>query len=210
MKLGSIFASAERSRRGNSTTRSAVPASGGSAGSDLAALSSLNDNPAGAESVVQRMVDGVPVLPGSRVRRLSNSAIALSLASSAVTTRRMSAVVPAEQVRTIINIVNNVFLIIASSCHRHRGLLCARRDRTHNGCAAEQRDELATLHCPGPPVLPTGRIARLRTAGDCCVHPPGAVRDDRGHAAENFFQGGSPKQATPFPRQDLPTARNRF
>src|SRR5262245_6835918 len=30
------------------------------------------------------------------------------------------------------------------------------------------------------------------------------------HAAENFFQGGSPKQATPFPRQDLLTARNRF
>ena len=28
-------------------------------------------------------------------------------------------------------------------------------------------------------------------------------------AAENFFQGGSPKQATPFLRQDLLTARNR-
>src|SRR5262245_12786071 len=43
------------------------------------------------------------------------------------------------------------------------------------------------------------------------LHPSTwAVRDDRGHAAENFFQGGSPKQATPFPRQDLLTARNRF
>ena len=34
------------------------------------------------------------------------------------------------------------------------------------------------------------------------------------HAASrlpiNFFQGGSPKQATPFLRQDLLTARNRF
>src|SRR5262249_57671769 len=37
-----------------------------------------------------------------------------------------------------------------------------------------------------------------------------AERDDRGHAAENFFQGGSPKQATPLPREDLLTARNRF
>src|SRR6516165_4981125 len=37
-----------------------------------------------------------------------------------------------------------------------------------------------------------------------------AARDDRDHAAENFFQGGSPKQATPFPRQDLLTAKNSF
>jgi hypothetical protein len=29
--------------------------------------------------------------------------------------------------------------------------------------------------------------------------------------ANDFLKGGSPKkQATPFPRQDLPTARNRF
>src|SRR5436190_16967712 len=73
MKLGSIFASTEGSRGGNSTTRSAVPASGGSAGNDLAALSSLNDNPVGTESDVQRMVDGVPVPPGSRVRRLQKA-----------------------------------------------------------------------------------------------------------------------------------------
>src|SRR5262245_61940264 len=43
------------------------------------------------------------------------------------------------------------------------------------------------------------------------LHPSSwAERDDRDHAAENFFQGGSPKQATPFLRQDLLTARNRF
>src|SRR5215468_1137563 len=43
------------------------------------------------------------------------------------------------------------------------------------------------------------------------LHPSSwAERDGRGRAAENFFQGGSPKQSTPFPRQDLLTARNRF
>src|SRR5262245_13747055 len=51
---------------------------------------------------------------------------------------------------------------------------------------AEQRKEGAPFHCPMPPVLPTERIA------------------DRDHAAENFFQGGSPKQATPLPHQQPP------
>src|SRR5262249_59896170 len=88
------------------------------------------------------MVDGVPVPPGSRVRRLSNSAIALSLASSAVTTRRMSAVVPAEQVETIIKIVHNVFLIIASSCHQYSALLRARFERPRGSRAAEQGNEV--------------------------------------------------------------------
>src|SRR5215470_10967107 len=59
-----------------------------------------------------------------------------------------------------------------------------------------------------PSVLPTERIAHL---GSRLLHPsPWAERDDRDHAVENFFQGGSPKQATPFLRQDLLTARNRF
>ena len=60
---------------------------------------------------------------------------------------------------------------------------------------AEQRDELAPFHCPMPPVLPTERIAHLGTA-DCCILLL-AERDDRDHAAENFFQGGSPKQGHP-------------
>src|SRR6516162_4003243 len=55
--------------------------------------------------------------------------------------------------------------------HRHRRLLRARCERPR-GRAAEQRDELAPLHCPMPPVLPTERIAHLGTA-DCCIHPPG-------------------------------------
>src|SRR5262249_20918344 len=43
------------------------------------------------------------------------------------------------------------------------------------------------------------------------LHPSSrAERDDRDHAADNFFQGGSQKQATPLPRQNLLTARNRF
>src|SRR5262249_59324815 len=38
------------------------------------------------------------------------------------------------------------------------------------------------------------------------LHPSSWVeRDDCGHAADNFFQGGSPKQATPLPRQQLPS-----
>src|SRR5215475_1645681 len=44
------------------------------------------------------------------------------------------------------------------------------------------------------------------------LHPsPWAERDDRDHAAENFFQGGNPKQATPLtaPATSL-TTRNRF
>src|SRR5215831_7097571 len=44
------------------------------------------------------------------------------------------------------------------------------------------------------------------------LHPSSwAERDDRDHAAENFFQGGSPKQATPLtaPATSL-TTRNSF
>src|SRR5262249_6747755 len=59
------------------------------------------------------------------------------------------------------------------------------------------------------PCFPTERIAHLGTV-DCCIYPPGRYENDRGHAVDNFFQGGSPRQATPFPRQDLLTARNRF
>jgi hypothetical protein len=70
--------------------------------------------------------------------------------------------------------------------------------------AAKQRDELAAFHCPVPPVLPdrkdsTPRHGRL-------LHPSSwAERDDRDHAAKNFFQGGSPKQATPLPHQQPPS-----
>src|SRR5262249_29813574 len=43
------------------------------------------------------------------------------------------------------------------------------------------------------------------------LHPSAwAVRDDRGHAAEIFSKEVAQKQATPFCRQDLLTARNRF
>src|SRR6516165_1320263 len=43
------------------------------------------------------------------------------------------------------------------------------------------------------------------------LHPSSwAERDDRDHAAENFSKEVAQKQATPFPRQDLLTARNRF
>src|SRR5262249_54052630 len=112
MKLGSSFASSAGSSGGNSTTSSVVPRSGGSAGG-LAPLSSLNDSPAGAVSVTHSLADGVA--PGSSVTRLSNSAIALSLASSAVTTRRMSAAVAVEHARTSATIEPKILLVIASS-----------------------------------------------------------------------------------------------
>src|SRR5262249_12280283 len=75
--------------------------------------------------------------------------------------------------------------------------------------AAEQRDELAPLHSLMPPVLPTERIAHLGTA-DCCIHPPG--RNEMIAITPPIISSKevAQKQATPFPRQDLLTARNRF
>jgi len=74
---------------------------------------------------------------------------------------------------------------------------------------AEQRDELAPFHCPMPPVLPTERIAHLGTA-DCCIHPPGRNEMIAITPPKIFSKEVAQKQATPFPRQDLLTARNRF
>ena len=50
-----------------------------------------------------------------------------------------------------------------------RRLLRARRERPPNRGTADERDELAPFHCAVPPVLATGRIAQLNTAGDCCA-----------------------------------------
>src|SRR5262245_23203194 len=77
-------------------------------------------------------------------------------------------------------------------------------------CGPKVRSIVAPFHCPMPPVLPTERIAHLGTV-DCCIPSTWAVRDDRGHAADNFFQGGSAKQATPLtaPATSL-TTKNRF
>jgi hypothetical protein len=75
--------------------------------------------------------------------------------------------------------------------------------------AAEQRYEVAPFHCPMPPVLPTESIAHLGTA-DCCIHPPG--RNEMIAITPPIISSKEValKQATPFPRQDLLTARNRF
>src|SRR5882672_7448024 len=115
MKLGSIFASAAGSSGGNSTTRIAVPLSGGDSPIFLAALSSLNENPGGDESVIHRLAAGLPDPPGLRVTRLSNTAIALLPASSPVTTRRTSAALPVEHANMMVTIDQNVLRIIASS-----------------------------------------------------------------------------------------------
>jgi len=79
-----------------------------------------------------------------------------------------------------------------------------RRRRT-----TEQRYELAASHCPMPPVLPTERIAHLGTA-DCCIHPPG--RNEMIAITPPIISSKevAQKQATPFLRQDLLTARNSF
>src|SRR5262249_52171786 len=68
---------------------------------------------------------------------------------------------------------------------------------------------------PAPPAPPTeGTKAALfpaPRAGERCPPPPrGRKEITPTTPADNFFQGGSPKQATPFPRQDLLAARNRF
>src|SRR5262249_25389061 len=110
MKLGSIFASAAGSSGGNSTTRIAVPLSGGDKPMGLAALSSLNENPGGEESVIHRFAAGMPDRPGLSVRRLSNSAIAL--ASRPVTTRRISAAVALEHTNRTAKSDQNVLCII--------------------------------------------------------------------------------------------------
>src|SRR6516162_11019286 len=59
------------------------------------------------------------------------------------------------------------------------------------------------------PVLRTERIAHLGTA-DCCIHPPG--RNEMIAITPPIISSkeGAHKQATPFLRQDLLTARNRF
>ena len=93
------------------------------------------------------------------------------------------------------------------SDHRHR-LLRARRQRPSRR-AAEQRDEIAPFHCPMPPALPTERIAHLGTA-DCCIRPPGRNEMIAITPPKIFSKEVAQKQATPFPRQDLLTARNRF
>src|SRR5262249_54709275 len=56
-----------------------------------------------------------PDRPGLRVRRLSNTAIALLLASRPVTTRRISAAVAVEHANMTAMIDQNVLRIIASS-----------------------------------------------------------------------------------------------
>src|SRR5262245_50574021 len=58
------------------------------------------------------------------------------------------------------------------------------------------------------PVLPTERIAYLGTA-DCCIHPHGRYETIAVTPPKIFSKEVAQKQATPFPRQDLLTARNR-
>src|SRR5262249_45604747 len=69
--------------------------------------------------------------------------------------------------------------------------------------------ELAAFHSRSLPCF-RPRIAHLRTAGDCCIHPPGRCETIAVTPPIIFPKEVAQKQATPFPRQDLLTARNRF
>jgi hypothetical protein len=60
-----------------------------------------------------------------------------------------------------------------------------------------------------PPVLPTESIAHLGTA-DCCIDTPGRNEMIAIKPPIISSKEVAEKQATPFPRQDLLTARNRF
>jgi hypothetical protein len=89
-------------------------------------------------------------------------------------------------------------------------LVLLRAPRERPRCrTTEQRYELAASHRPMPPVLPTERIAHLGTA-DCCIHPPGGNEIIAITPPKIFSKEVAQKQATPFLRQDLLTARNRF
>src|SRR5262249_11317945 len=75
--------------------------------------------------------------------------------------------------------------------------------------AAEQRDELAALHCPMPPVLPTERMSRLGRV-DCCIHPPGRNEMTAIPPPKIFSKEVAKNRPPHLRRQDLLTARNRF
>ena len=86
--------------------------------------------------------------------------------------------------------------------------LRARSDRAGRR-TTEQRYELRGLSLPDASRAPTERIAHLGTA-DCCIHPPG--RNEMIAITPPIISSKevAQKQATPFPRQDLLTARNSF
>ena len=91
-----------------------MPLSGGEIPIGLVAGSSWNENPAGYESVSHKLSAVMPYGPGASVTRLSNSTIALLLASSPVTTRRISEAVPVEEDSRMITIVQNILRMVGT------------------------------------------------------------------------------------------------
>src|SRR5262249_25362142 len=95
------------------------------------------------------------------------------------------------------------------SDHRHRRLLRLRRKRQRRGRAAEQGDEVAPFHCPMPSRASdredsTPRAGRL-------LHPSSwGVRDDRGHAAENFSKEVAQNRPPHFRASNLPHHQKSF
>jgi hypothetical protein len=57
---------------------------------------------------------------------------------------------------------------VEKSDHRHRRLLRARDERPRRR-GAEERDEVAAIHCRRPPVLATQTNSTPRYAEDCCA-----------------------------------------
>ena len=97
--------------------------------------------------MIQRFAAGLPDRPGLSVRRPSNSAIALLLASRPVTTRRTSAAVALEHANRTAKIDQNVLCIIASSlvlperrrrwaAHGGLPLALANADRDRHACSS--------------------------------------------------------------------------
>src|SRR6516162_10609998 len=85
------------------------------------------------------------------------------------------------------------------------------------GAQLVKSPRLQKVHNSAVVALPDAKAQRLTAANSIprhggLLHPSSwAERDDRDHAADNFFQGGSPKQATPLTAPATPlTTKNRF
>src|SRR6516162_7431524 len=89
-------------------------------------------------------------------------------------------------------------------------LMAGRKLTCRYGSRCRNRSRRTSAHSEkGASPLRTERIAHLGTV-DCCIPSTWAVRDDRGHAAENFFQGGNPKTGHPISPPGPPHRQKSF
>src|SRR5215216_2649835 len=91
------------------------------------------------------------------------------------------------------------------------GLLSARRERPSNCRAADERDEVATFHCPMPPVPPTERIAHTSVRQEIAAlrdFNPAYVAD--GSQPERLAASKSRPQHLSNRKSPAPVRRLRF